>query len=285
MVRDIKKKYFTPVLFSESGSALHLSVYTDYESMSFCVHNRSENKALALIDFNFSGYDIESEIQDIFNSEQLLDFDFGSVSVCFYSKKFTFVPQPLFSEGVGLSYLRFNHDIGQQESVNYDFVDAFNLVNIYTINSKIRNWFVDKFPNSVFLNFTTVFLDNIRRNYNIDKDSTVFVNINDSHFQVACFSYNKLIHYNDFPYNTPEEYIFFLLYTLNQLKINPHSEHIYFLGLDMSLKNSKVGEITSSYIKHIEKKVPFDTNMIDPALMPVLKSSSYFTLLNQHQCV
>ena len=285
MVRDIKKKYFTPILFSENGSSLHLSVYTDYESMSFCIHNRSEDKALALIDFNFSGYDIESEIQDIFNKEQLLDFEFGSVSVCFYSKKFTFVPQALFSENVGLSYLKFNHDIAAQESVNYDFVDAFNLVNIYTINSKIRNWFVDRFPNSVFLNFTTVFLDNIRRNYDVDKESSVFVNINDNHFQVACFSYNKLIHYNDFPYNTPEEYIFFLLYTLNQLKINPHSEHIYFLGLDMSLKNSKVGEITSSYIKHIEKKVPFDTNKIDSALMPVLKTSSYFTLLNQHQCV
>lgn len=285
MVREVKKKYFTPTIFSESGVSLHLSIFTDYKTISFCVFNRAEDKALALVEFKFSGYDIEAELQDIFTNEQLLDFNFGTISISFSSEKFTFIPLAYFSEETAAQYLKFNHYITEQEDINYDVLHDLSIVNLYTVNGKVRQWFREKFPHSVVLNFATAFIDNIKRNYDTDVDNRAFVNVRDNDFQIAIFSYGKMIMYNHFTYNTPEEYVYYLLYALERHKINPHADTVYFIGLDMSLRNNKVGEMTSSYVRHIQTKVPFNTNKIDTALMPVLKTSSYFTLLNQHQCV
>jgi len=49
----------------------------------------------------------------------------------------------------------------------------------------------------------------------------MFVNLDNKHFEIVVIANNKLILYNSFKYQTKEDYIYYILFTAEQLELNP----------------------------------------------------------------
>ena len=58
----------------------------------------------------------------------------------------------------------------------------------------------------------------------------MFVHIADSHFEIIVIQNQKLILYNSFEYQTSEDFLYYLLFTAEQLHLNPESMKLFFLG-------------------------------------------------------
>ena len=58
----------------------------------------------------------------------------------------------------------------------------------------------------------------------------MFVHVSDTHFEIVVIQNQKLELYNSFEYKTPEDFIYYILFTAEQLHLNPESFKLELLG-------------------------------------------------------
>ena len=58
----------------------------------------------------------------------------------------------------------------------------------------------------------------------------MFVHLNTGHFEIVVIENQKLIFFNSFDYKTPEDLIYYILFTAEQLGMNPEYFALEFIG-------------------------------------------------------
>ena len=58
----------------------------------------------------------------------------------------------------------------------------------------------------------------------------MFVHLNAQHFEIIIVQNQNLLLFNSFDYKTPEDLIYYLLFTAEQLTLNPETLKLEFLG-------------------------------------------------------
>jgi hypothetical protein len=77
----------------------------------------------------------------------------------------------------------------------------------------------------------------------------MYVHIHESHFEIIVVQNQKLILFNSFDYSTPEDLLYYILFTAEQLQLNPEKFSLELLG--------KVSEwdslysIIYTYVRHV----------------------------------
>ena len=109
----------------------------------------------------------------------------------------------------------------------------------------------------------------------------MFLNINYNIIEITIKQKNNLQFYNAFNYQTTEDIIYYLLFTLEQLQLNPLTVKIAIAGQTDS--NSELIISLKKYIKHINftannTATYFKNELIDTP------THFYFTVLNQILC-
>jgi len=88
---------------------------------------------------------------------------------------------------------------------------------------------------------------------NID-DKKMFVHMASGHFEIIVVQNQHLLLFNSFEYKTPEDLIYYLLFTAEQLNLNPETLKLEFLG-DISQTDAFFA-IAYKYIRNVSL---FDT--------------------------
>jgi hypothetical protein len=100
----------------------------------------------------------------------------------------------------------------------------------------------------------------------------MYLNIEVSDFEIVVVENNLLKFYNRFEYLTKEDFIYYLLFTAEQLQLNPEEFPLVLIGA--------IAEADELYL--IAYKYIRDVSFLNPGSMLHSKDSSskYFTLLN-----
>ena len=77
----------------------------------------------------------------------------------------------------------------------------------------------------------------------------VFVNVEPSCFDLIVVKNDSLLLYNQFEYQTKEDFIYYILFTAEQLELNP--EHFKCVLLGSIAENDALYAITYKYIRHV----------------------------------
>lgn len=241
--------------FSDYYKVLHLSIRLSADGFSFSVMEPEHNKHLALVSYKLDKVEDTQELCDeidrVFNENHLLQRFYPQVNVIYESLKSTLVPVPLFDPTELATYLKFNHKVLQQEEIRYDKLDNLEAVNIYAIPVLLRNKLREKFTKINLVNYNSALIETLLiSNKNVWLENTVFVNVRRSQFDMVYIHGDKLVFSNSFSYRTSEDFAYFLLFSLNQLGMNPESVVTVLLGeVD---KNSPLWEIAWKYIRNLE---------------------------------
>ena len=78
---------------------------------------------------------------------------------------------------------------------------------------------------SEFLNEQNYVL--LKRSYVTKK---IFDHINSGHFEIIVVQNQKLLLFNSFDYNTPEDFLYYILFTAEQLSMNPENFTLELIG-------------------------------------------------------
>ncbi|WP_160131546.1 DUF3822 family protein [Kordia antarctica] len=243
-----------------------LSIQVSLNGLSFCILHTIENEITELRHFQFTAVtnplQLETEVNAIFEQHsELLNQPFQAVTVSHINTLSTFVPKPLFSDKNLADYLKYNTKILPNDYITFDVITNNDMVNVYIPYVNINNLFFEKYGSFTYKHFATVLIENIFQLSTNTEEATVYVHVQKEQFEICIIQNKKLLFYNAFEYSTSEDFIYYLLFTIEQLGLNTDTLQLYFLG-DVS-KEDVLYTVTYTYVRNVDflkKKYPFNFN-------------------------
>tara|TARA_B110000503_G_C7156727_1_gene417691 strand:+ start:2285 stop:3142 length:858 start_codon:yes stop_codon:yes gene_type:complete len=204
-----------------------------------------------------------------------------SLQICLSNSLYTLVPQVLFDENELESYLSFNHPIEDLNQLifHYTTLESFDAVVVFAIPRGLEFLLKAKLPPYQLLHFSSPILEAI--GLNKMKENELLINVQREQFEVIYAPNGKLNFFNSFQYQSKEDFIYFLLYVMEQLKLEREKSKLILVG--EIEKDSAIYKLLYTYINEVSfgKKA---ANINFSAVLGELNDYSNFSLFHQHLC-
>lgn len=279
MIKEIKKisnKYIDYLNLEDN----YLSIQLSLDGFSFCVYNKIQDKigVFAVYEFenNTGSPFIQLEcIKELFTKEELLQNNYKSVFVTHFNNLVTQVPQPLFNKNNLAHYLQYTVKVLENDYISYDELNNSEIINVYIPFVNINNFLLDTYETFVYKHSSTVLIENLLNQYKNLEGSFCFVNVTGHQFEIVVIKNKKLELFNFFNFITKEDFIYYILFTAEQLNLNPEEFELILMG-DIE-DESELYAIVYQYIRNIK----FYESNNHTLQLDKIPSHSHFTLLNQ----
>src|SRR5690625_4598269 len=229
-----------------------LSILISRDGFYFCVNH--ENKRIT--DFNFKRFsspktpeellkEIHLSFTDVFNEQKLKEIT--DVKVFYAHALYALVPRPYFLEDKLSDYLKFNVGLMSTDEITFDKLKTINANLVYVPFTNINNFIYDQVGEFTFKHATGIFIDQCKQE---NQDGiTVYANVFLSHFDLCVFEENELILCNSFDYFSAEDFVYYILFVFEQLKLNPDQLNLCLSGeID---EDSEIYELLYTYVRNI----------------------------------
>ena len=230
-----------------------LSIQFNLDGFSFCITNNSSEEILYFSEYLFKEKKITPEsllkkIEELFKTDFYLQKDFSSVSVVHQNNLSCIVPNTYFSEDKLSEYLNFNIKTLTSDFITFDDIKSIKAKNVYIPYVNINNFLFQNFGEFEYKHHLTQFIEKLISINNSDK-KVVYVNVSSDSFDVVVIQNKQLYFSNSFSFETKEDFIYFILFTFEQLKLDVEEIQLYFTG-DIELE-SELYTITYQYIRNV----------------------------------
>ena len=264
----------------------YMTMQLSLHGLSFTVYNPDKNKYLGLEAYHFGDIkdvkEIPAKFDLILNRIEWFAYPFKKFKLLYQNTYSTLVPSPLFDAEQKSLYLGFNQPFVENRRIIYDTLKTSEAVNVYYIPNPVVEKVRDFWPNAVISHFASSLIECLSLNYkNKIENDTLFLHVNDGSYHLTGFKNNKLLYHNMFSYNTKEDFIFFLLATMEQLGYNPETVDLILMG--RIEKSDEVFQMLHQYTgshRHIEANPAIKLSYV----LEEIRQYQYYILFNALQC-
>lgn len=237
----------------EETNNLKMSIQVRLNGLSFCIINSWDQSIKWYKNVNFEKvYDpvkLLEQIIQLYKEEKNLQDPVDQVVLLFSNELYSIVPQDFFKEEEASNYLKFSTKILKTDVVAHDIMEETGLVNVYIPFTNITNFFFEKYGEFEYKHSTSVLIQSAL-NYSHTHETTVFLNNFSGYYDLVVVKNGQLLLSNTFSYETKEDFIYYLLFTAEQLKLDPSQFHLKLLG-DIG-DTSAHYKMAYTYVKNIE---------------------------------
>lgn len=232
---------------------IRLSVQVSLTGLSFLVTKITSRNVVFIYEKRFESSNTPEELLDhikqILSEHAELQLDFNDVTVIYATNLYSVVPTPLFDETKASDYLKFNSKILANDFIAYDVIEPNNITIVYVPFVNINNFFFDKYGSFQYFHSGTILLRSILNHEKNSINKKVYLHVLNDTFDIIIADNNSLELCNTHSFRTPEDFIYYILFTLEQLNLNPESIEIVLCG-DINEEDDTY-EILYHYIRHV----------------------------------
>ncbi len=230
-----------------------LSVQVSLSGLSFLVTN-PENKETEFflekaLDHSTTPEELLMDIESLMFKNDILNANFSEVSIIYSTPVYSLVPISLFDETKASEYLKFNSKILANDYMAHDVLENLDIVVVYVPFMNINNFFFEKYGSFNYYHSTTVLLKTIleEEKYSLPK---MYLHFQKHSFDCIVLKNGELQLCNSYTFKTPEDFIYYTLFCMEQLNLNPENLPVIFCGeIEREDDNYK---IAYTYIRNIE---------------------------------
>lgn len=209
-----------------------LSIQVSLNGLSFCVFDTITNKVLVHNTVSFEKNQVlESQLWKAIIDNPIVTKSYQEIVVLHDNSINTFVPKPFFDKGNIASYLQYNVKIFETDFFAFDEIATYEMYNIYVPFVHINNFLLDQFESFDYKNVNSVLVQKVLDIAKNNDEKQVFVHLKENHFEIIVVKNQELLLFNSFEYNTPEDFIYYILFTFEQLQLNPEIVSLWLLGV------------------------------------------------------
>lgn len=257
-----------------------LSIQISLSGLSFCILNRSSNTIEHLKSVSFdkkaTPFETLERLITVLETNTIFEQSFDSVLLIYQNELSTCVPKSLFNEENSADYLKFNAKILNTDFIAYDEISANDSINVFVPYVNINNYIFDRFGVFEYKHASTILIQNLIQNIANSKNTELYINVSKNHFEIIVLDKSQLMFYNTFEYHTKEDFIYFILFTVEQLKLNPETIIAKLMG-DIS-KDDDLYKIVYKYIRFVEFINPINNFKFNANQEPKLPYSNFIIL-------
>ncbi len=230
-----------------------LSIQIRLNGLSFCILETQTNTISYLkhnlFNTNLNPIQLLEQLKESFATEPKLQESFSKVQVIYANSLSTLVPQALFNENALADYLKFNAKILPNDFITYDTITNAECMNVYIPLVNCNNYIFERYGSFSYKHHATILITKLLQSEKNKKEKKIVINVSATTFEIVYLKNGSLQLYNSFSYTTKEDFIYYILFTLEQLDVNPETIPVYFLGTINH--EDETYKITYKYIRNV----------------------------------
>ena len=250
---QILKKY------DESLDKAHIQQYSlstqiSTGGFSFAIFHNDLNKYLSIeaVEWEKDGDPVEQvkSLSSFINSHEWLNQPYPSALVLLETPLSTLVPEPLFNQDQVKKIANFNFNVPADHILLSDRINAIDARLIYPVSELLMRKILEFQPNHKISSHISSYIELLLTHHkNQHQQKLMFVNIRTGSFDIVISEGRRLLFQNSFLYTSREDVIYYIIFVMEQLGINPEETEILLSGIVD--RDSKLYEIMRKYVRHI----------------------------------
>ncbi|MEZ4794311.1 MAG: DUF3822 family protein [Flavobacteriaceae bacterium] len=229
-----------------------MSVQVALTGLSFLVSSQ-QREVLHFSEKTFdtlaSPEDISLALSEELNSQLAYTENIQEVTLIHSSPYYTIVPKVLFVADKASEYLKFNTKILSNDFVAHDTLEGHAIEVVYLPFVNINNLLFDTFGSFSYYHASTLFLKYVLNNEKHAQEAKAYIRVSEDFFDMIVVKNGKLLLCNNYHYKSPEDFIYFTLFCLEQLQLNPNSIKTLLCGVID--ENSTLYHMLYTYVRHV----------------------------------
>lgn len=192
---------------------------------------------------------IADQLDKIVADHEWLGAGFKRVDASIVTERFTLVPSAFFDSTKISDYLKFNHPVSEDDVIVNDVLRNAEARNVYAMDAKLEKS-LKKISSSVRIRHH--FSPLIERTLSVNKNKTsrrALAHVQNQRFDLVISEGGKLLLANSFTFQTSEDFIYYLLFACEQLKMNPEELDLEITGEIET--DSALSSIAKKYIRNV----------------------------------
>ena len=245
-----------------------LIIQVSLQNFTFCVKNQVTDEITYFKSLPINSLaSLENQLETIFNQNEMLHITYDDVLVLHDNNLNSFVPDAYFDEQNLGSYLQYNTKVFATDFFTHDDLELQKMKNVYVPYVAYNNFFIDQFGEFTYKHINTTLVEFALNETKNQEDVIVHAHISKDHFELVISQKGNLLLFNSFEIQTPEDFIYYILFSYEQLKLNPEKTLIQLFGTIE--KNDSNFEIVYNYIRNVNicdakvKTISFDNQTND----------------------
>lgn len=233
----------------------HLSLQVHLKGFSYCILDRERNKFIAIGNYYYSkitSYKIlVKELEDIYNSVEILTYSYRHVKLLVATPKYSFIPSVFYNKTAAEKTFLFNNDVQKGELILENFIYGNSSYVIYTVPNYLHDFFSNKYSLVKTYHQSCPQIEEILlKNKLLKAESSIHINIYPNFVDIILLKNSKLNLFNSFAYKTNNDFQYFILNTFDQLDLSSTKIPVYISGFIK--KNDLKVEALKKYLTDIQ---------------------------------
>lgn len=223
--------------FSKSKTASYiLSLQLRNNGYSYTIIDPAGGRYAAINHHNFDKKLLDKSIiekaESMLKEDLFLSKNYRAVFFSMVESKSTLVPKELFDRKQIKKYFTFNQPLDDYEELHFNYINKADAYNIFAVPSDITTLMVNKFPEIIFIHHNNIFVkDIITRAENLKfKLPYIQINVNPDSFEIGIYTADKFQLMNTYHFDNENDFIYYVLNTINQYDIKLNKAYINFSG-------------------------------------------------------
>jgi len=240
----------------------------------------AKNELVYLQHYTFKSSEKINEVFDhLLHSEVFFSQGYASVYISISNALYTVVPSSLFQADDKEKWLAYNHVISGEDLVLSDDINSTDSKCVYAINQKLKILIDQTFPNNHIKHKSTCITESLA-GLASKTHKTCLVHVGTDSFDVALYD-KKLLFFNTFEYQSTEDFLYFILASLEQNKLAVEESEIVLAGEIEA--QSALYDALKEYFPKLKFAVQNKTIVLnnDFAKLP---NHFYYSLFNLYLC-
>ena len=294
---SLSKQFYQVLSFADptfdqlQTARYRLSIRIAADGVSFCLADPDRNIYIQLTSFEYKGYNgvrrlgkevVGEMFENVISMHPWLRGKFAAVNILFEDARFTLLPLPLFDQNNYQSIYAFNFTNTNGEDVLYTSLPISDAVLIYGVPAGLVESFKKRYPIVSFYHsdfpLLTAFINKYR---NTDSQGTVLANFRNGAMDILILNERKLQLLNSFNCKTVEDVIYFLIFAIEQMGLNPETVELHLSGI--IVKDSSLHILINKYVRNVRLMQRNDDFKYCYAFER-LEGHQFFNLLNLNLC-
>ena len=202
---------------AEKSSQYRMAIQFSLGGLSYALLDTGSHTLIALEAYQS---DLLADSNDLFRTlERALEAKglnnkvLHSVVCLVDSRVCTLVPKPLYNEAEKATYLDFTFQVPEGYTIASESLAEVPCVNVFAWPNSIQTKVLNKWKNARVTHSSSVFINSIM---GCEPSTGVFVQVRNRDFDMVIKKENKLHFFNNFKFNTKEDFAYFLLFAMEQ---------------------------------------------------------------------
>ena len=276
---NIKTKITSPDFDFSNHSKLRACIDISNSELVFSLFT-AENELVYLQHCILKANEKTNEVLEyLLETEPFFSQSYANVYVCVSNTLYTLVPAALFVNENKEDVLKFNHNITNDVIVLSDEIFSADSHCVYAFDKKTKELLDKTFPNNHVKHKTSCLIEGLPSTAS-KTHKTCLVNVQGNNMDVALYS-KKLIFFNTFEFQTAEDFLYFILASLEQNAFTPDETEVVLAG------EIETGSALYLTLKQYIPKIKFavaDTSIGKKNDFIKLPDHFYYTLFNRYLC-